>query len=209
MKIFRGVTKLSYTARAWCSFTSAGNKQWLAASVKRSIWQVLCAPRFADFSDFIDAVYNTLFHQVLTGWSQSCLSSPVRKNCCPKSTIISCLGVVINSWLQSGLNCLLVYFINDHIKGVITIIILSYLYLSCVHDALCHHVIKPKCMYVVCTVLRMYVWVIMYICVRISYEYILRLISRPDTEDSPVFSLISDCWLLPWIWVHGIVLLLQ
>ena len=62
----RGDYKLLYAARAWWGFTSADDKQRLAAFIRRSIRQGFCAPDFANFSDIIDSADDDLFKQILS-----------------------------------------------------------------------------------------------------------------------------------------------
>jgi len=54
-----------YGASAWWGFTSADDKQRLAAFIRRSIRQGFCAPDFAIFSDIIDHA-DELFKQILS-----------------------------------------------------------------------------------------------------------------------------------------------
>jgi len=67
-EVFRGViiAKLLYAASAWWGFTSANDKQRLAAFIRRSIRQGFCAPDFANFSDIIDHADDDLFKQILS-----------------------------------------------------------------------------------------------------------------------------------------------
>jgi len=55
-----------YAASAWWGFTSADDKQRLAAFIRRSIRQGFCAPDFANFSDIIDSADDDLFKQILS-----------------------------------------------------------------------------------------------------------------------------------------------
>jgi len=66
-EVYRGVViaTLLYAASAWWGFTSADDKQRLAAFIRRSIRQGFCAPDFANFTDIIDSADDDLFKQNL------------------------------------------------------------------------------------------------------------------------------------------------
>ena len=76
-EVFRGViiAKLLYAASAWWEFTSANDKQRLAAFIRRSIRQGLCTPDFANFSDIIDHADDDLFKQILSNPNHVFLST--------------------------------------------------------------------------------------------------------------------------------------
>jgi len=59
------IAKLSYASSSWWGFTSVGDRQHLAAFIRRSTHQGYCASDL-DLSDIIDAADDALFQQVLT-----------------------------------------------------------------------------------------------------------------------------------------------
>ena len=69
-EVYRGVViaKLLYAASAWWGFTSADDKQRLAAFIRRSIRQDngFCAPDFANYSYIIYSADDDLFKQILS-----------------------------------------------------------------------------------------------------------------------------------------------